>query len=381
MSTVKHVGKCRSLVEIEEIISQIESSDSKTVFRFPIDTLGARHSPMHDASRLQMVVTLARQKLEDDYLDIHPNAQELDAQQAVCDYSPGIAGVRLSKGIRIGSKEIDRRDVLTFATSRMKAMDSQNFDLVVKGRCIDLLCVGGSKIQYLKPLFSSRGKAKEKDDMAPVMRKLVDRTTQQSRAGVPESLVHALALFSAELIQNTQEHAVTDHAGRPYLSHVEGMLMGWTRFYESTFREDFSGHPELKKYWNEEAAKTETGAKSLRAFEVSYFDSGPGLVSRYTGKPVQEMTLEDERGALLRCLQHKSTSKSQAAAGEGLPSVLQELRQIGGLMRVRTGRLSMFNAFTPGDNRDLFAFNDWTETSLSPVQGAVISILVPLRAQ
>lgn len=119
-------------------------------------------------------------------------------------WAPGISGVRLSKGIRIGSKEIDRRDVLTFATKRMKAMDAQDFDLLVKGRCIDLLCVGGSEIPYLKPLFSSRGKAKEKDDMAPVMRRLVDRTTQQSRAGVPESLVDVLALFSAELIQNTQ---------------------------------------------------------------------------------------------------------------------------------------------------------------------------------
>lgn len=381
MSTVKSVGKCRSLVEIEEIISEIESSDHDTIFRFPTDPLEARHSPMHDASRLQMVVTLARQKLEDDYLDIHPNTPELNALQAVCDYSPGIAGVLLSKGIRLGSKEIDRRDVFPFAAERMKAIDAQDFDQVVKGRCIDLLCVGGSKIQYLKPLFASRGKAKEKDEMAPLMRKLVDRTTQQSRAGVPESLIDALALFSAELIQNTQDHAVKDHTGRPYLSHVEGMLVGWTRFYDSIFKDDFSGHPELKKYWDDEAARTDTGLKSLRAFEVSYFDSGPGLVSRYTGKLVQEMSLNDERLALMQCLQHKSTSKSQTAAGEGLPSVLQELRQIGGLMRIRTGRLSMFNAFTPGDNRDLFAFNDWTETSLSPAQGAVISILVPLRGQ
>lgn len=260
-------------------------------------------------------------------------------------------------------------------------MDAQDFDQVVKGRCIDLLCVGGSKIHYLKPLFASRGKAKEKDAMAPVMRKLVDRTTQQSRAGVPDSLVDALALFSAELIQNTQDHATSDHTGRPYLSHVEGMLVGWTRFYESTFKDDFAGNPILSKYWEDEAARTDTGEMSLRAFEVSYFDSGPGLVSRFTGKRVQDMSLEDERRALLQCLKHKSTSKSQTAAGEGLPSVLQELRQIGGLMRIRTGRLSMFNAFKPGDNRDLFAFNNWTEASLSPVQGAVISILVPLRAQ
>ncbi|MCT0316632.1 hypothetical protein N0712_27980 [Pseudomonas aeruginosa] len=381
MSTVKNVGKCRTLLEIEEIISQIESSDSDTIFRFSIESLEARHSPMHDASRLQMVATLARQRLENGYLDIHPNTPELNAQQAVCNYSPGIAGVRLSKGIRLGDKEIDRRDVLAFATERMKAMDAQDFDQVVKGRCIDLLCVGGSKIQYLQPLFASRGKAKEKDDMAPVMRKLVDRATKQSRAGVPESLVDALALFSAELIQNTQDHAVKDHTGRLYLSHVEGMMVGWTRFYDSIHFKDFTGNPDLKNYWDDEAARTDTGLKSLRAFEVSYFDSGPGLVSRYTGKLVQEMSLKDERRALLQCLRHNSTSKLQTAAGEGLPSVLQELRQIGGLMRIRTGRLSMFNAFAPGDNRDLFAFNDWTGTSLSPVQGAVISILVPLRAQ
>ncbi|MGV2464194.1 UNVERIFIED_CONTAM: hypothetical protein QO022_37480, partial [Pseudomonas aeruginosa] len=89
MSTVKNVGKCRTLLEIEEIISQIESSDSDTIFRFSIESLEARHSPMHDASRLQMVATLARQRLENGYLDIHPNTPELNAQQAVCNYSPG----------------------------------------------------------------------------------------------------------------------------------------------------------------------------------------------------------------------------------------------------------------------------------------------------
>ncbi|MCK0545925.1 hypothetical protein JTE78_25115 [Pseudomonas syringae pv. aptata] len=380
MSTVKNVGKCRTLLEIEEVISQIESCDSDTIFRFSVDSLEARHSPMHDASRLQMVVTLARQRLENGYLDIHPNTPELNAQQAVCDYSPGIAGVRLSKGICLGDKKIDRRDVLALAADRMKAMDAQDFDRVIKGRCIDLLCVSGSKIQYLKPLFASQGKAKEKDDMAPVMRKLVERAMQQSKTRVDEPLINALALFSAELIQNTQDHAIKDHTGRPYLSHVEGMMMGWTRLYDWVHSEDFSGHPLLKNYWDGESAKTDTGLKSLRVFEVSFFDSGPGLVSRYTGKTILEMSLEDELQALLTCLRHKSTSKSQTAAGEGLPSVLQQLRQIGGIMRVRTGRLSVFNAFEPADTRDLFDFRHWTQTNLSPVQGAVISILVPLRA-
>ncbi|WP_080568384.1 hypothetical protein [Pseudomonas oryzihabitans] len=381
MSTVKDVGRCRSLIDIEDIISQIELSVADTRFRFTTDSLDARHSPMHDASRLQMIVTLARKRLEDSFLDIHPNTSEQKALEAASDYSPGIAGIRLSRGLRLGSTEIDRRDVLAFATERMRAMDAEDFDRVIKGRCIDLLCIAGSKIQYLKPLFAARGVAKEKDEMAPVMRKIIARATQQSNDKVPDSLVDALSLFSAELVQNTQDHATKDHNNRPFLSHVEGMFVGWTRHREKEFHDDFTGHPNLQKYWNNEAARTDSGIKSLRVFEVSYFDSGPGFVSRYTGKLVEEMSLSDERQVLLKCLQHKSTSKCQTAAGEGLPSVLSELRQIGGLMRIRTGRLSMFNAFTPGENRELFAFNNWTESRLSPVQGAVISILVPLRGQ
>lgn len=381
MSTVKDVGRCRSLVDIENIISQIESSDGDTIFRFTTDSLDARHSPMHDASRLQMIVTLARKRLEDSFLDIHPNTSARKALEAASDYSPGIAGIRLSRGVRLGSTTIDRRDVLAFATDRIRAMDAGDFDSIIKGRCIDLLCIAGSKIQHLKPLFAARGVAKEKDDMIPVMQKIIARATQQSNDKIPNSLVVALSLFSAELVQNTQDHATKDHNNRPYLSHIEGMLVGWTRHREKEFHDDFTGHPNLQKYWNNEANRTDSGIKSLRVFEVSYFDSGPGFVSRYTGKLVEDMSLSDERQVLLKCLQHKSTSKCQTAAGEGLPSVLSELRQIGGLMRIRTGRLSMFNAFTPGENRDLFAFNNWTESKLSPVQGAVISILVPLRGQ
>ncbi|MOA36275.1 hypothetical protein D3C78_1577880 [compost metagenome] len=115
---------------------------------------------------------------------------------------------------------------------------------------------------------------------------------------------------------------------------------------------------------------------------MSYFDSGPGLVSRFTGRPVTDMSIEEERKFLLNCLQHKATSKSEDAAGEGLPSVLSELRKVGGLMRIRSGRLSVFNVFTRGDmQRDIFDFEDWTEAPLSPAQGAVVSILVPLRAE
>lgn len=337
---------------------------------------------MHDASRLQMVVTLARQRLQSDYLEIHPNVPEGAAIEGVCSYSPGIAGVRLARGIRQGTLEIDRRDVLRAAAEKMQATDAGNFDQVVHGRSLDLICVAGSKVQYLRPLFTARGVVKEHTEMRKTMQTLVGFVNKQSKDKVPESLVDSLGLFSSELIQNTQEHAVKNHAGKPYLAHVEGMMLGWTRFSEELFSEDFSGNANLRAYWDKESGETGSGMTSLRAFEVSYFDSGPGLVSRFKGRPVTDMTLKEERNFLLECLKHKSTSKSEDAAGEGLPSVLSELKKVSGLMRIRSGRLSIFNVFSREDTqRDLFDFEDWSDTPLAPAEGAVISILVPLRAE
>ncbi len=381
MATI-HVGRCRSLADIERAISQMYSQPEDDKFVFPLDFFKARHSPMYDASRLQMIVTLARQRLRGGYLDVHQNAAPDDAMEAMCSYSPGIAGARLTRGIRLGEQLFDRRDVLKAAAAKMQDTDAGIFREVIRGRALDLICVAASKVQYLRPLFTAPKVAKEHEEMRKSMSELVTYVNQQSRESVPESLIDALGSFSSELLQNTQDHATTDHEGNPYLAHVEGLILGWTRLSEELFSEDFSGNDKLKAYWTAEAGATNSGLTSLRVFEISYFDSGPGLVSRYTGKLVSDMTIEDEKNALLECLQHNVSSKQEDAAGEGLPLVLSELSKIGGLIRIRSGRLSVFNVFTQGDTqRDHFNFEDWTPSPLAPVQGAVVSILVPLRAE
>jgi hypothetical protein len=329
-----------------------------------------------------MVVTLARNHLQSGYLDIHPNTTETVAVQGVCSYSPGIAGVRLARGIQLGAHEVDRRNVLIAAAEKLSATDAGDFDQIVHGRILDLICVSGSRFQYLRPLFSADGVVKESSEMRNIMEKLVGFVNKESNRKLPDSLVKSLGLFSTELIQNTQEHAVQDHVGKPYLAHIEGMMIGWTRLSHDLFSKDFSGNSVLKAYWDIESKETGAGVTSLRVFEVSYFDSGPGLVSRFKGRQVTDMTLEEERESLLECLQHKSTSKPGGAAGEGLPLVLNELKQVGGLIRIRSGRLSVFNAFTKKDpHRNIFDFENWSDALLAPVEGAVVSILVPLRAE
>lgn len=99
-----------------------------------------------------------------------------------------------------------------------------------------------------------------------------------------------------------------------------------------------------------------------------------------SGKAVQEMSLQDERRYLLKCLQPRQSSKTLDAAGIGLPAILNELRKVGGLIRIRSGRLCIYNQFEENDRqRDPDDFRDWDNTDLAPVAGAVVTMMIPLR--
>jgi hypothetical protein len=197
---------------------------------------------------------------------------------------------------------------------------------------------------------------------------------------VSPSFLRACGVFASELFANTQEHATSDHKGEPYLEHVEGIIVSWIQMDDSQFGQDFQGHARLSDFWRRELAPTRGGtAMGVRCLQLSFFDSGPGFASRSTGLTAEDMDIAHERAVMLKCLQKNVTTKRQSGAGQGLPDVLEELRATGGLIRIRSGRHCIFNSFSPGETRDLFDFADWTPGALSPVSGAVVSILIPLR--
>ncbi|WP_317891743.1 hypothetical protein [Pseudomonas aeruginosa] len=374
------LGKTRTLKDIEAAIRKICDRAGER-FLIQADMLSARRGAMHDAARLQLIVTLARQQLQNDYLDFNPQADVQKLLNNLGNCSPGIAAVRLSKGVRLGEQTFNRRAVFQESVERMQAMDAGRYEDVVSGRVVDLICVAGSKVQHLRPLFHGTGQVKLPFEMADEMRNLIDFVNKQTgRTSVPESLIDSLGLFCSELISNTQQHATSDHLGRPYIAHVEGIMVGWRRLEDDIFSEDFNGSEDLRRYWQRESSTTDNNKTSLRALHISIFDSGPGFASRMSGKLVQDMSLPEERGHLLTCLQRRQSSKPQDAAGVGLPDILTELRKVGGLIRIRSGRLCIYNQFEENDQqRDLLDFRDWDSTGLAPVAGAVVTIMIPLR--
>ncbi len=364
-----------SLKEVEHAMLTIEQAPGKDLL-VSKDFASKRLGVLHDAARLQLLATWARQAPEG-CLQFHGQNVRDFVLEEWCEYAPGIVALRMCKGIQVGDEFVERRAALKPAATKMANSDVMDLSGIIKGRTVDFCCVSGSKVQYLRPLFTERNPSsvKGKQGMADLLREVSNRVAVVDKERIPDEFIDACAIFCSELMRNTQEHATADHAGQRYVEHVEGLIVGWN---DDTTAEDFTSHERLQAFWEREhMCQGQTG--TLRTFQLSFFDTGPGFASRLTGKLVNELALTDERSVVLGGLKRNASSKRETGSGNGIPEVLAMLRQLGGLITIRTGRLRLFKTFSPGEDTDLFAFDDWFPEPLAAAAGAVVSIILPIR--
>lgn len=369
-----------TLIDIEASISTV-NANTEAALQIPKDSVKKYRGAMHDSSRLQFLITWAR-ATQDPRLHFHKENKLESVLTDLCAYAPGIAALRLCDGVIVGEHAVARRIALRGAAGKMQETDAGNFNKVINGRSIDMTCVSGATLQYLRPLFSARSPeaVKDAEGMHALMQKLFIQINQNDKDLIPDRFVKACSIFTSELFRNTQEHATKDHAGKPYDAHVEGLIISWITMDERLFGADFHGHDRLRQFWDREATPSSDGrTKALRCLQLSFFDSGPGFASRATGLKTTQLDLDQEREELINCLRKNTTTKRQVGAGQGLPGVLAELKALGGLIRIRSGRHSVFNCFSLGEEGDIFNFSDWTERSLGAAEGVALSLIVPLR--
>jgi hypothetical protein len=105
--------------------------------------------------------------------------------------------------------------------------------------------------------------------------------------------------------------------------------------------------------------------------------------------------IESERSALINCIKKNFTTKKQVGAGSGYPTILSQLSKVGGLIKIRSGRLSVFNCFDKSNHQEpvnqtdkkqqekyLADFDDWDDSrTLSFAHGTAVSILIPVRRE
>lgn len=370
-----------SLEEFEAAMSTVHANRNADIGVFAT-ALDKRRSALRDAAFLQLILTWARLS-PSARLHVLSNAgtPEQDVLEEACGYAVGIAAIAIAGGVTLNGKPIPRAMALAPARERIEWAYQGEFDFLMKGRTVDLLCVSGAERQYLKPLFSgpSSKAVKDKYDLKATVRALASRAG--SGIELDDGTVAALATLTHELVENMQEHAVTNAAGRAYRRHVELVTASWMVLSDEASRNDLTANRSLKRYW-EGLARIQPGGRQVAGVCFSFLDSGPGMAARLTGREYFEMPFEEEREALRECLRMHVTSKKEQGTGGGLQAMLTEVAQASGFVRVRSGRQAIFRCFAPDDAIGNVSdhFEDWYEgkSELYRAAGTLISVFIPL---
>ncbi|HBO3409669.1 ATP-binding protein [Pseudomonas aeruginosa] len=385
------INRKLNLYEIEDLYHSLGSDHN---LRLPISMsygggLGV------DASLAQFIISWAR-KSDRSVLHLYAGADE--ATEQITRMAKTIAGfsalIMCSEVHTQDHEQIDRRQALLAIRSLVEAMfegDIRNTAGTKGARptAINLFCINNAQREFIKPFYFGQPDPKATLQPKSEFSTLIERSSalmnsKHDRGALLRAGLPALGSVLWELISNADQHAVTDVGGHKYKRALRGASIKFNRLN----RQDALGYsdkePELARFLLKHFLKQ---TDVLGFLEISVIDSGPGLARRWlTAKEerplesLDSLSLDDELAATLECFKKHITSKAEApTSGMGLHNAVQALNKLQAYVRLRTGRLSLHQAFQGSDHVMDFNPSVWRgERELAAAEGTVFTICIPV---
>lgn len=346
-----------------------------------------------DASLAQLIVTWARAH-EHSVLHLYAPAEEAIAQiPQIARSAAGLFALIMSSEIHAENHQaVNRREALLAIRPLIEAMfngDIRNTSSTRGARptAINLFSVNHAKREFIKPFYFDHQTPRIQPDTwfsELIANASALMTARQDRLSLLKAGLPDLGSVLWELISNADQHAVTDVEGNKYPKALRGTSIKLNRIS----RQDALGYsdrePELARFILKHFLKSEV----LDFLEISVIDSGPGLARRWLTakeeKPVEsleKLSLKEELSATLDCFKKHITSKpGPERSGMGLHNALQALNRLKAYVRVRTGRLSLNQAFQGRNGVMEFEPSArGTEQELAAAEGTVFTICIPVN--
>jgi hypothetical protein len=385
-----HISRKLNLYEIEDLYQSLGTDPN---LRLPISMSHGGGLGV-DAALAQFIVTWSR-AYEKAILHLYSPAGD-DAIAQITQLAQNAAGffalIMCSEVHAQDHQLIDRREALMAIRPLVDAMfagDLRNTSNLRGARptAINLFCVNNAKREFIKPFYFDHAAPKVQprswfSTLVETSSKLMNARSDQGallRLGLP-----ALGSVLWELISNADQHAVTDVDGNKYKKALRGTSIKLNRMSRKDALEYSDNEPELARFILKRFVRAET----LDFLEISVIDSGPGMARRWLtakeGRPVESLealTPEAELEATLDCFRKHITSKPQSpTSGMGLHNAIQALNKLKAFVRVRTGRLSLHQAFHGSD--EIMEFDPsirYGGRVLAAVEGTVFTICIPVN--
>ena len=346
-----------------------------------------------DAALAQLVISWARTH-EQSVLHLYAGAENApDRILQLGQTAAGLAALIMSSRIETEAHEtIEKRAALTVIKPLIEAMydgDLRNTSSERGARptAINLFSINFAKMEFIKPFYyggtspqihSHSSFASLLEMSSALMHSKQDKKSLH-RGGLP-----ALGSVLAELIANADQHSVTDVHGVKYKKGLRGTSVKSGRIKKEDIHLVSDKEPQFALFVMRNMLKD---ADFLEFIEISVIDSGPGLARRWLsskqGAPVEalnDLPLAVELEATLECFKKHVTTKDSVTSGMGLHNAVQALNKLKAYVRLRTGRVCLYQAFQGQDQVVEFNPKNWSgDRELVAAEGTVFTICIPVN--
>lgn len=282
-----------------------------------------------------------------------------------------------------------------------KAASKGQLKDILHGRSINLVCSSAAPVEFLQLLYSapSFGKVRDTFQFQGIVARILDCCLGSKSESLSERQKKQIGELVYELFRNTDEHATKDLSGNELMGASFRAIQASLRvFPKNKLNEYCDDDLVLRSYFTRVLTRSKRSSPShlnipnpnAQFLEISVLDNGPGLARRYLswerGRPItgwQEFSLEEEGAAVKKCFEKYQSTKETESGGLGLTRVVSLLTKLDSFLRVRTGRLCFYQAFSPirsaASNSKQFDPKPWhSDQRLSPVEGLIYTICIPL---
>lgn len=346
-----------------------------------------------DAALAQLVISWARAH-EQSVLHLYAGTENApDRILQLGQTAAGLAALIMSSRIKTEAHEtIEKRAALTVIKPLIQAMFDGDLRHTSSERgarptTINLFSINFAKMEFIKPFYyggtspqihSHSSFASLLEMSSALMHSKQDKKSLH-RGGLP-----ALGSVLAELIANADQHSVTDVHGVKYKKGLRGTSVKSGRIKKEDIHLVSDREPQFALFVMRNMLKD---ADYLEFIEISVIDSGPGLARRWLsanrGAPVEtlnDLPLEVELEATLECFKKHVTTKDSVTSGMGLHNAVQALNKLKAYVRLRTGRVCMYQAFQGQDQVVEFNPRNWSgDRELVAAEGTVFTICIPVN--
>jgi len=317
-------------------------------------------------------------------------------------------------------KKIERKTILSYYQNMV---DTMNQPHKPKANHINtkLVSIQGAKAEYIRTLFDSHGRTSENLITRTSFERLTKKIISTNKSLFEKidnqrQYITNISHILYETLLNTIEHGYTDMNDIDYDRNVRGVIFKEHAFSEykslDYLMESSQENSAFEQYLLYCKNKFEEGhaanhqqhlervkirdfdegkqTESYSFLELSVFDGGCGIARRLSGR--ENLSQEEEREYCVKAFEKHISSKNTSGFGIGLNGVWNTLIDLKALIRLRTGRISLYQVFpdaeknnpdveknNPDIEKNKPSFQDWkTEGDLQRMEGSILTILIPI---